>query len=142
MFFFASAAVSASSPSGRASPDFAIDSVTLDLGASVTDPNGDLKLAPGDHQLRVWVRNQGTASAAPTLTVEHNDGTIIYLDPLPVLNAGAAPLSIPVQWIGALEGASQSLTISISESDSGWTDSNTPNNVYVLEFDVEKIHIQ
>ena len=53
---FASVAVSASSTSGRASPDFAIDSVELDLGASVTDVNGDLKLAPGDHQLTVWVQ--------------------------------------------------------------------------------------
>ena len=141
VFSLASVAVSASDTSGRASPDFAIDSVTLNLGASVTDVNGDLKLAPGDHQLSVWVRNQGTASGSPALTVEHSDGTKIVEDmPLQVLNAGAAPLSFPVQWVGALEGPSQSLTISISESGSGWTDSNTPNNVYVLEFDVEKIH--
>ena len=141
VFSLASVAVSASSTSGRASPDFAIDSVELDLGASVIDVNGDLKLAPGDHQLTVWVRNQGTASAQPTLNITHNDGTTIVSEfQLAVLNAGAAPLSFPFQWIGALEGPSQSLTISISESGSGWTDSNTPNNVYVLEFDVEKIH--
>ena len=108
VFSLASVAVSASETSGRASPDFAIDSVTLDLGASVINATGDLKLAPGNHQLSVWVRNQGTASASPTLTVEHSDGTKIVEDmPLQVLNAGAAPLSFPVQWVGALVGSQE-----------------------------------
>ena len=123
---------------GRNSPDFNVSVMTFSSGGSIDDA-GQIKLAPGDHILRVVVTNNGGAGSA-ILNIVHRASASSGETPVTSIDLGTiggASSSNPVliNWT-ASSGDGQTLyarVVSVADTD-------TSNNERPINFDVTMYH--
>ena len=131
--------IPASGTTGRTTPDFTATVMTFSAGGSIDDA-GQIKLAPGEHVIRVVVENQGPVSGSVTLNIVHvaspgaSETQITALD-LGALSASSSSSSILINWT-ASSGDGQTLFARTSSTQ----DSNTGNDERRIDFDVTAFH--
>ena len=84
--------------SGRSTPDFNVSVMTFSSGGSIDDA-GQIKLAPGDHILRVVVTNNGGGAGSAVLNIVHQASASSGETPVTSIDLGtigAASSSNPV----------------------------------------------
>lgn len=132
--------IPADAASGRATPDFRVSVMTLSSGGSI-DEAGQVKIAPGDHIIRIVVSNIGAGAGTATLNIAHQASASSLESPVTSINLGtigAASSSNPilVNWT-ALEGDGQTLFARVVSA----ADPSPSNNDRTLDFDVAKYHV-
>jgi len=130
------------SDGARASPDFSVQSITLDGAGSVWD-GVDLLLEQEQHVVRIVVANTGSADGQVILNLAHlgsptaGETTVTSLN-LGVLSASSISNPILISW-NATTGDSQTLFARVAAA-AGSTDSNSANNEQRLDFNVGVFH--
>lgn len=131
--------IPADATSGRSSPDFNVSVMTFSSGGSIDDA-GQIKLAPGDHILRVVVTNNGAGAGSAVLNIVHRASASSGETPVTSIDLGTiggASSSNPVliNWT-ASSGDGQTLyarVVSVADTD-------TSNNERPIDFDVTMYH--
>ena len=125
--------------SGRTTPDFHVSVMTFSAGGSIDD-SGEIKLAPGDHVIRLIVSNQGPVSGDVTLNLVHqaSPGSIeVPVTSIDLGTIGGASSSNPIliNWT-SLSGDDQTLFARVASV----SDQNTANDERRIDFDVTTLH--
>ena len=131
--------IPADATSGRTTPDFNVSVMTFSSGGSIDDA-GIIKIAPGDHIVRVVVTNNGAGAGSAVLNIVHQASGSSGETPVTSIDLGtigAASSSNPVliNWT-ALSGDGQTLyarVVSLADTD-------TSNNERSIGFDVTMYH--
>ena len=125
--------------SGRTTSDFSVSVMTLSSGGSIDDA-GLIKLAPGDHIIRVVVSNDGIAAGTATLNIVHQasatspETSVTSID-LGSIGAATSSNPILINWT-AMSGDGQTLYARVVAP----SDSDTSNNERTMDFDVTMYH--
>ena len=130
------------SDGARASPDFSVQSITLDGAGSVWD-GVDLILEQEEHVVRIVVANTGSAAGQVILSLVHRGSptageTTVTSVNLGTMSASSISNPILISW-DATTGDSQTLFARVAAT-SGSTDSNSANNEQRLDFNVSVFH--
>jgi len=130
------------SDGARASPDFSVQSITLDDAGSVWE-GVDLILEQEQHVVRIVVANTGSVSGAVILSLVHQGSptageTTVTSINLGILSATSTTNPILISW-NATTGDSQTLFARVAAT-SGSADSNSANNEQRLDFNVRVFH--
>ncbi|HIF45860.1 MAG TPA: hypothetical protein EYQ73_03575 [Candidatus Poseidoniales archaeon] len=131
--------IPASATMGRTTPDFTVSVMTLSAGGSIDDA-GQIKLAPGNHVIRVVVENQGPVAGPVTLNLVHlaspssTESQVTSID-LGVISASSSSSPVLINWT-ASAGDDQTLFTRTSSTE----DSNTGNDEHRLDFDVTALN--
>ena len=126
------------STSGRAGPDFQVNSMVFDGAGSVFTGSG-LVLAPDTHTVRIDVSNAGTSSGNAFLSLVHKGSPnaaeqVVDTVDLGTMNANSGSTTYLLSWT-ATTGPSQTLFARVS----GANDGNIANNEYRRDFDVDTL---
>jgi len=132
--------IPADATSGRTTPDFSVSVMTLSSGGSIDDA-GQIKLAPGDHIIRIVVSNDGLAAGTAVLNIAHQASASSGETPVTSIDLGsisAATSSNPIliNWT-AMSGDGQTLFARVVAPG----DSDTSNNERTMDFDVTMYHL-
>ena len=131
--------IPADATSGRTTPDFNVSVMTFSSGGSIDDA-GIIKIAPGDHIVRVVVTNNGAGAGSAVLNIVHQASASSGETPVTSIDLGtigAASSSNPVliNWT-AFAGDGQTLYARVASL----ADTDTSNNERSIGFDVTMYH--
>ena len=120
---------------GRSTPDFGISVLTLSDGGSIDDA-GQIKLAPGDHIIRIIVANSGSVTGSANLDIIHQlspSSAENVLTTISIDNLQAATPTNPILYTWtAPTGDDQTIFARVSSA----SDTNPTNDEGKIDFDV------